>query len=102
MVKKHKATGHYCPVTKSRYVLIQRTLTEDHLHRDWSYSGRLRLADDIDGLATSAADPGPESIVMEVDDLRSVAELLRTVDSFSPSALLAKIASCVEVENDDA
>ena len=102
MSKKSKSTGHYCPVTKSRYVHIQRILTTDHRRRDWSYSGRLGIADDLDALATSADDPGPEWIVMEVDDLRRIAEALRTVESLSPPQLSAALAGCVEVEADDA
>ena len=37
----------------------------------------MRLADDIDGLALSAGDPGQQSIVMAVDQLRRVANGLR-------------------------
>ena len=100
MSKTRKKTGHYCPVAKSRYARIQRTLTADHRRRDWSVQGRVRLADDIDELALSASDPG-EYIVMEVDELRDMAALLRTVDSFSPPQLSAALAGCVEPEPDD-
>ena len=101
---KHKAQPDaiWCPVTKSRYVTAMLTLAVNHRQRDWSVEGRVALADDLDELATSERDPGPETITMAVDRLTKLALYMRTTESFNPHRVAASLAGCVQDEVADA
>ena len=97
---KHKAQPDalWCPVTKSRYVTAMHALAVNHRQRDWSDEGRVRLADDLDELATSERDPGPETITMAVDRLTKLASDLRACKTFPPHRFAAALAQCVQDE----
>lgn len=58
-----------------------------------------RIAGLMDELAVSAADPGPESLVIDVEQIKRMAEGLRTRNSFSPPQLAAAIESYVREES---
>ena len=90
----------WCPVTTSRYVSVMRALATNHRHADWSVEGIERLAADIDELAGSERDPGPETITMDVARLTKAAADLRACDAFHPHFLAAVIAGCVQDEAD--
>ena len=77
-------------------------LAVNHLQRDWSVEGRVRLADDIDELATSERDPGPETITMAVDRLTKLAADLRACNTVPPHRFAAAVSQCVQDEVDDA
>ncbi len=88
---------HWAPVSEPRYAGIILRLRRSQPPSYWTRSNRMRLADDIDGLALSAGDPGQQSIVMAVDQLRRVANGLRARQSFSPPRLAATLESYVQV-----
>ena len=88
----------WCPVTKSRYVTAMHALAANHRSRDWSAEGTNRLADDLDALAASERDPGPETITMAVDRITKLAASLRDVAIGHPHRLAAALAGCVQDE----
>ena len=88
---------HWAPVSEPRYAGIILRLRRSQPPAYWTRVERMRLADDIDGLALTADDPGPQSIVMAVDQLRRVATGIRARQSFSPPRLAATLESYVQV-----
>ena len=91
---------HWCPVNSDLYRAIQDRL-KAHLERDyWDASNRTRLADDIDALALSADDPGPDNLVMAVDQLRRIANGLRVRRSFSPPQVSNALAGYIKQDGE--
>ena len=88
---------HWAPVSEPRYAGIIGRLRAQPSRAYWTADERTRMADDIDGLALSADDPGPQSIVMAVDQLRRIANGLRARESFSPPQLAAALAGYVRL-----
>ena len=87
---------HFAPVSSMLLSQLSNKLT-DHPERDyWDESNRMEMADAIDGLAESASDAGPDSVVMAVDQLRRIAAGLRGRDSFSPPQLYSDIFSYIQ------
>ena len=91
---------HWCPVNSDRYRAIQDRLKAHPEREYWDAAKRTVLADDIDALALSSEDPGPDNLVMAVDQLRRIANGLRVRRSFSPPQVSNALASYIKQDGE--